>query len=195
LTLVSPRDIFFSSSCVVLKAFLRIGMRRSERGVPPFEDARFIYMKTHVRSEEIRFGKVKTLGNGCAFAQSRAGRHARVKLFFVRLCRIGIAHNGLVFSDNEKPNIYPGLAIVFVPRAGENWVWGLKEEYDKAARAIVAQDSPALKTAESDTEEQIGTEIIRELERGEGQKRIRQFYQRFPGWRNGQPPRVSAEIP
>lgn len=153
-------------------------------------------MKTHVRVEEIKFAKVRRFWRNCVFARVKGG-NKEILLHFSALCQIGTAHNGIVFSNGGVRQINPHDWVVFVPTQMEHWLWGLKEEYAAAVSIIAAQRSPAVSavvdaaSAMASNTEQMGKEIIGEIECGDG-RRVAAFRRRYPSWGTELSPRVSA---
>lgn len=137
-------------------------------------------MKTAIRQETVRFGRVVQCGRREAVALAYdTGKE--VRLYWSHLRRIESGLGGKMFVTGETKQIHPRDEIVFVSRSEGYWHWGLLSEYAEKVNV------EAVETREAETNvssQSPAPEINIDAEMSAlGSERIRSFKRRYPGYR------------
>ena len=155
-----------------------LGHANDECGVPLLQKGVAQTMKTHIWPEQVRFGTVRQVGRDLVFVEPQDGREGQSHwLYFSHLRSAEAAYGGIVFATGQKRSVHAGDKVAFVPRKDNLWLWALRDEYDLAATANLK--TGAL-TSPEDSQSGADVSLDPELFQALGQKKIGEFYRRFP---------------
>jgi len=139
-------------------------------------------MKTAIRQESVRFGRVVQCGRrGAIVLAYDTGKEIRLHWSHLRKIEHGPG-GGRMFSTGETRKVHEQDEAVFVPCGNGFWYWGLLSEYSVSATTMETADQvESIPPAES-LPPPSPTELDAEIS-ALGNERIKNFQRRYPGYR------------